>query len=276
MKLVSLGGLLGTAAASYTYDLSIEMCDSSGCTPQQKRVALDANAKPGHENQIHTDGGKLTLDYAQYIGGPRVYLIEPEGANENSLFELAGKELSFDVDLSTMSCGFNAAMYFIGMDKNYGGAESGSHYCDAQAVGGTYCSEMDLFEGNTASHQITTHSCIDTCATYSDNSYCKYNGQQNNICDHSGCGMNPFRYGAGSSYSGETNNEDFYGYGSQFDLDTSQTFTVTTQFHTDHIERFYVQNEKRIDLPTLWVRTPSMVRTTRPSMAQRSQMNTAD
>lgn len=256
MKLVSLVGLLSTAGASYTYDLNIEVCDSSGCQPQQKRVALDANAKPGHENQIHTDGTTLTLDYAQNIGGPRVYLIEPEGANENTLFELAGKELSFDVELSTMTCGFNAAMYFIGMDKNQGGAESGTHYCDAQAVGGTYCAEMDLFEGNTASQQITTHGCVDACATYSNNQQCKHSAN-NNICDHSGCGMNPFRYGAGSSYSGETNNEDFYGSGSQFQLDTSQPFTVTTQFHTNHIERYYIQNGKTIELPTLYVRTPS-------------------
>jgi len=256
MKLVSLVGLLGTVGASFTYDLMVDMCDSSGCHATQKRVALDANAKPGHENQVHVDGDKLTLDYAQGIGGPRVYFIEQEGVNENTLFELAGKELSFDVELSTMTCGFNAAVYFIGMDKNQGGAESGTHYCDAQAVGGTYCAEMDLFEGNTASNQITTHGCVDECATYSDDQQCKYS-QNNNICDHSGCGMNPFRYGPGSSYNGETNNDDYYGRGSQHQIDTSQPFTVTTQFQTDHVERFYTQNGRKIELPTLYVRTPS-------------------
>jgi len=39
-------------------------------------------------------------------------------------------------------------------------------------------------------------------------------------------------------------------------MGTSQAFTVTTRFQTDHIERFYVQNGKRIGLPTLYVRNP--------------------
>ena len=52
-----------------------------------------------------------------------------------------------------MGCGFNAALYFVGMTANDGGAESGTNYCDAQAVGGTYCSEMDLFEANTEAQQ---------------------------------------------------------------------------------------------------------------------------
>lgn len=156
-----------------------------------------------------------------------------------------------------MTCGFNAAMYFIGMDKNQGGAEAGTHYCDAQAVGGTYCSELDIFEGNTAAQQITTHGCVDACATYSDNQQCKYNPSPNNICDHSGCGLNPFRYGPGSSYDADVNNEGFYGLGSQHQIDTSKPFTVTTQFHENHIARYYTQNGQHVDLPTLYVRTPT-------------------
>jgi len=256
MKLVSLVGIFSTAGASYTYDLSIEGCDSSGCYPLQKRVALDANAKPGHENQVHVSGDSLTLEYAQWIGGPRVYLIEQDGVNENTMFQLANSEFSFDVELSSMTCGFNAAMYLIGMDKNQGGAEAGTKYCDAQAVGGTYCSEMDLFEGNTAAQQITTHGCIDQCASYSDDAQCKHRADKNSICDHSGCGMNPFRYGPGTGYADTAFNDGWYGSGSQYQVDSSQPFTVTTQFHTDHVERFYTQNGQRIELPTLYVRTP--------------------
>jgi len=258
MKLVSLVGIFSTAGASHTYDLTIDMCDSSGCHPSQKRVALDANAKPGHENQVHVSGDSLTLDYAQWIGGPRVYLIEQDGVNENTLFQLESKEFSFDVELSSMTCGFNAAMYLVGMNKNQGGAEAGTKYCDAQAVGGTYCSEMDIFEGNTAAQQMTTHGCVDQCASYSDDWDCKQGSRyEKTVCDHGGCGMNPFRYGPGTGYSTNEFNEGWYGFGSQHQVDSAQPFTVTTRFYADHIERFYTQNGLRIELPTLYVNPPN-------------------
>jgi len=261
MKLISLFGIF-SSAASYTYDLTIDLCDPSGCHPSQQRVALDANAKPGHENQVHVSGDSLTLEYAQWIGGPRVYLIEQNGVNENKMFHIEGNEFSFDVELSSMTCGFNAAAYLVGMDANQGGAEWGTRYCDAQAVTdgpqvGTYCSEMDLFEGNTAAQQMTTHGCIDRCASFSDDWGCKSQGK-NDICDHSGCGMNPFRYGPGSGYGGDAGfNEGWYGAGSQYQLDSTKPFTVTTQFHGDRIERFYTQNGQHIALPTLYVRKPT-------------------
>lgn len=257
---MSLVGLFSTAAA-WTYDLTIDLCDPSGCHSAQKRVALDANSKPGHENQVKVDGHSLTLEYAQWIGGPRVYLIEESGVNANHMFNIEGNEFSFDVELSSMTCGFNAAAYLVGMDQNWGGAEAGTRYCDAQAVTdgserGTYCSEMDLFEGNTAAQQMTTHGCIDKCASFSDDDSCKSQGT-NDICDHSGCGMNPFRYGPGAGYSSTGFNENWYGAGGQYALDSSQKFTVTTQFHGDRTERFYTQNGLRIELPTLYVLPPS-------------------
>jgi len=69
--------------------------------------------------------------------------------------------------------------------------------------------------------------------------------------------MNPFRYGPGTSYNEAKFNDQFYGAGSQFQLDSSQKYTVTTQFYSDRIERFYTQKGMRIGLPTLYVRTPS-------------------
>ena len=55
---------------------------------------------------------------------------------------------------------------------------------------------------------------------------------------------------------------DFYGPGSNFTLDSSQKFTVVTQFHTSdktadgdlvEIRRFYVQNGKTIQSPSFTV-----------------------
>lgn len=57
------------------------------------------------------------------------------------VFHLLNKEISFQVDPSTLVCGLNGALYFVGMDAdggtaryptNLAGAEYGTGYCDAQ------------------------------------------------------------------------------------------------------------------------------------------------
>ena len=252
----------------FTADLSIKQCDRSGCKPITKRVALDATSNctsAAGESLIAVGGAardELTLTYGgPGVGGPRVYLIEEEGVNRNTLFMLKGKEFTFEVELSTLPCGFNAALYFIGMDANQGGAENGTNYCDAQAVDDVLCSEMDVLEANTVAQQYTTHACTDACASYNPAPGCKgRKGTPSNVCDQNGCGMNPFRYGPGTTYNNENNNLDWYGPGKT--LDSTQPFTVVTQFHEsatkglDNITRFYFQKGKRVDLPTLYVVKP--------------------
>jgi len=261
VKMLPLVWSTSMVGASFTADLNIKMCDQQGCTATPKRVSLDATSG-GTENLITVAGDamdELTLKYGgSEVGGPRVYLIEEEGVNENTMFMMNGQEFTFDVELSTMHCGFNAAMYLVGMTDNQGGAENGTKYCDAQAVGGTFCSEMDLFEGNTVAQQYTTHGCIDACASYTEGvSECENTGSGKTVCDQSGCGLNPFRYGPGTSYNGETNNEAFLGPDSSYQIDSSKAFTVVTQFYETNITRFYLQNGNRIDLPTLYTLTPS-------------------
>jgi hypothetical protein len=232
-------------------------------------VALDATSNhtsTSGKELISVTGNSLTLEYGDAdAGGPRVYLVEPTGTNANHLFQLQGQEFTFDVELSTMHCGFNAALYFVGMNSNKGGAESGTNYCDAQAVDGTFCSEMDLWEANTEAQQYTTHACIDVCGSFTeDEPQCKSSGSPSTVCDQSGCGLNPFRYGPGTTYNAEFNNNAWYGKGSSFELDSTKLFTVVTQFHVSNgnvddlmnITRFYLQNGKRIDLPTLYVLPP--------------------
>ena len=76
--------------------------------------------------------------------------------------------------------------------------------------------------------------------------------------------MNPFRYGPGTTYNSETNNLNWFGDSRNggrgaYTLDSSQLFTVVTQFHSptanalSNITRFYLQNGYRIDLPPLYV-----------------------
>jgi len=195
-----------------------------------------------------------------------VYLIEDEGTDKNTMFMLKGQEFTFDVELSTMPCGFNAAMYFVGMTENEGGAEKGTNYCDAQAVDGVFCSEMDLMESNTRAQQYTTHACVDTCGSFSDAPECKgASGSKSAVCDQNGCGLNPFRYGPGTTYDAEFNNGNWHGPDKSYALDSSLPFTVVTQFHADNqgsgdlveIQRFYLQNGNRIELPTLYVLPPT-------------------
>jgi hypothetical protein len=266
MKLARFG-MMSMAAASFTTDLNIKECTSAGCKLSQKRVALDATST-GTEKFITVGGDQkdaLTLQYGGAdVGGPRVYLIEGDDVNKNAMIMLKNQEFTFDVELSTMRCGFNAALYFVGMTENQGAAENGTNYCDAQAVGGTFCSEMDIMEANTKAQQYTTHACIDACGSHSETAECKGTGSPSTVCDQSGCGLNPFRYGPGTTYDAEFPNSAWHGEGSGYALDSSQPFTVTTQFHADtgtqelmSITRFYMQKGKRIDLPSLYVLPPT-------------------
>merc|ERR1712013_418744 len=147
-------------------------------------------------------------------------------------------------------------------DSNSGAAEDGTNYCDAQAVAGVFCSEMDIMEANVYAQQYTTHGCIDACGSFSTSAQCK--GGQSNICDQSGCGLNPFRYGPGTTWNAEYDNPTWYGPGAGYALDSTTKYTAVTQFHAEsaqgvltNITRFYLQNGKRVDLPALYVLPPT-------------------
>ncbi|KAI1304037.1 glycoside hydrolase [Xylaria venustula] len=230
-----------------------------------------------------TSGNALSLtfvtkgSYSTNIGS-RLYLLD--GSDKYQTFKLLGNEFTFDVDLSKLGCGLNGALYFVSMDADGGmskyptnkaGAKYGTGYCDAQCprdlkfidgkansaqwtpssndqnagVGemGSCCSEMDIWEANSVSTAFTPHPCTtvgqhscqgDACGgTYSST---RYAGD----CDPDGCDFNSYRQG----------NKDFYGPSKT--VDTTQKFTVVTQFLTgsdgslSSIKRFYVQGGKVI------------------------------
>jgi len=93
-----------------------------------------------------TSGDALTLkfvtkhEYGTNIGS-RFYLMD--GASKYQMFTLMGNEFTFDVDLSTLDCGLNGALYFVAMEADGGmssystnkaGAKYGTGYCDAQCA----------------------------------------------------------------------------------------------------------------------------------------------
>lgn len=101
---------------------------------------------------------------------------------------------------------------------------------------------MDVWQANYISNAVVAHPC-----SVSGQSRCSYNqcegGEEGGVCDADGCDFNPYRNG----------DHTFYGQGGT--VDTTQKFTVVTQFVTSdgtdngslaQIRRYYVQNGKVI------------------------------
>jgi len=182
------------------------------------------------------------------------------------------REFTFDVDVSTLPCGMNGAVYFSEMpadgdssSSNQAGAEYGTGYCDAQCPAdvkfisgeansegwgsdsgtakgahGSCCAEMDLWEANAKAAAFTAHPCNVDQLYRCEGAECK------TICDMPGCDFNSYRIGA----------HRFYGPGPEFSVNTLKPFSIVTQFITSdgtdngyltEIRRFYVQDGKKID-----------------------------
>ncbi|KAK1216977.1 hypothetical protein PQX77_020381 [Marasmius sp. AFHP31] len=232
---------------------------------------------------INVSKDSVSMRYLTYLDfafnyGSRVFLLD--GAdNKYQLFDLRNQEFSFDVDMSSLPCGYNGALRFVAMDAdggmakdplNAGGAKYGTGYCDGNctrsnrfvnglanvenwefpynadgvATGkyGACCTEMGIWEANSRATALTAHPCSGEGVgqTRCSGSSCG-NGNEG-ICDGSGCDFNPYRLG----------DRTFFGAGK---VDTKGKLTVITQFLTDtnstkgilsEIRRIYVQNGKVI------------------------------
>ena len=158
------------------------------------------------------------------------------------MFYLLNHEVTFDVDLSAVGCGMNAAIDLTGMpadggqaDYGYAGAPYGTGFCDGQDDPPN-CLEMDILESNSLAIMYTVHPCNGTkCSAY-------------------GCGLNPYAVGR----------RDFYGRGSNYSIDTTKPFTVVTRFITvdgtdmgdlKEIQQVYVQNGQMISAPQVTSRS---------------------
>ncbi|CAE7357939.1 cbhB [Symbiodinium natans] len=176
--------------------------------------------------------------------GSRIYLTDGKGY---TLFAPMGGDIAFDVDVSQVPAGMNAAVYLVSMDRygnlnsvspdgvmNTAGWMRGLGYCDAQCPkdlkfvqGQGYnkdhklascCPEMDLFEGNRFVQAVTAHPCKLAKESVCDSETvedCKA------ACDSAGADINTFREsGPGHAL---------------FDMvDVSQPFKINTTFVTDN------------------------------------------
>merc|ERR1712232_70646 len=208
-----------------------------------------------------------------------------EDENNYQLLKLRNKEFTFTVDDSQLGCGLNGALYFVQMQKDGGksefnaaGAKYGLGYCDAQCPHdlkfingeanvdswkpsetdpnagtgkyGTCCTEIDIWEANSISTAFTMHACSTDGQTRCEGTDCGDNGPDRfkGLCDKNGCDMQSHRLG----------NKNFFGPGSQFQIDSTKPITVTTQFITDdnsdngklvEVKQFYTQDGKTIEHP---------------------------
>ncbi|KAK7037523.1 Exoglucanase [Paramarasmius palmivorus] len=230
---------------------------------------------------ITTSGNQLNLKfvtngpYSTNIGS-RVYLMD-ESDSQYQIFNLLNREFTFDVDMSSLPCGLNGALYFVEMDadgglggNNKAGAKYGTGYCDTQcphdikfiggdansegwtpsesdenAGNGNYgacCHEMDIWEANSISTAYTPHICqgLSGGQYRCEGTECgDGDNRYGGICDKDGCDFNSFRLGE----------KEFLGPGKT--VDTNSKITVVTQFLTENnsttgtlseIRRLYVQN----------------------------------
>jgi len=211
---------------------------------------------------VTTSGNSLTM-YGNNLHtyyDTRLYLMA--NSSHYQLFNLLAQEFSFDVDMSTLPCGLNGALYLISMEADGGqarfpankaGAKYGTGYCDSQCERdkfiihtqansstkhfGACCSEMDLWEANSVATAYTPHPCTTAAYHNCEGAPC------GSTCDSPGCDFNPYRMG------------DHSFYGPNKTVDTNKVFTIVTQFITSdgtpngtltEIKRFYVQDGKVI------------------------------
>jgi cellulose 1,4-beta-cellobiosidase len=216
---------------------------------------------------VSVQGNSLTLRYVTTgpYGtnvGSRLYLLSPEG---NSYYPVnpMNREISFVADMSNAGCGLNGAIYTLQVPLTQIGSEAGPAfgipYADAQCpddikyVGdkpnidkfGVCAYEFDIWEANRHATQMALHNCENAGITIcKDPVSCgqganRYKGN----CDKDGSYINPWQAG----------NKTVYGFGSDFQIDTSRPFKIRTQFITtdgtdagdlSEIRRFYEQDGK--------------------------------
>ncbi|KAK4044106.1 glycoside hydrolase [Parachaetomium inaequale] len=222
---------------------------------------------------------KTNFDFAYNVGS-RLFLLESK--HKYQMFTLKNNELAFDVDLSTVECGINGALYFVPMDADGGqtryatnkaGAEYGTGYCDASCprdlkfVGGkanmeawipsetdpfsgkglygACCPQFSVWNSNAHSFEMSSHVCPPDRA---GPTVCGYEE-----CDNYGPygGQNHWRGQCdrwGCSYNPyRMGNTAFYGKGKT--VDTGRKFTVVTQWSETKVTQFFIQDGQKIELP---------------------------
>lgn len=113
--------------SSYTNCYTGNEWDTSICTDDVTCASSCAVDGADYEGTygVTTSGDALTLKFvttaSQKNIGSRLYLM----ANDTNyqMFDVLGKEFTFDVDVSGLGCGLNGALYMVSMDSDGGMAK---------------------------------------------------------------------------------------------------------------------------------------------------------
>ncbi|KAF9873933.1 cellulose -beta-cellobiosidase [Colletotrichum karsti] len=317
MLAMAVAQQVGTEDPEVHPKLSWSDCSSGSCAQKSSDVVIDANWRwahnvGGYENcyegnkwtnkctsaddcakncaiegadysntyGVSTSGNAMTLKFVQTHEygknvGSRMYLMNSE--TKYQMFTLMNNEFAFDVDLSSVECGMNSALYFVSMKEDGGladeannkaGAKYGTGYCDAQCARdlkfingrgniagwqpsktdansgfgnlGACCAEIDVWESNNAAFALTPHPCVNNEYHVCETTTCGGTYSEDRYgggCDANGCDYNPYRMG----------NQDFYGKGKT--VDTSKKFTVVTRFENNRMSQFFIQDGNTIEIP---------------------------
>jgi hypothetical protein len=232
--------------------LTWQQCSRAGCSPVSGSVVSDTDARSSPTADIKysdigvtSTGGTLQQNLVNVVDGKKVigsrlYLMAADGA-KYQLFTFVGKEISYDLEMTSIGCAVNAAFYSVEMPASgeaaFGGATSGSGYCDANFVKSkgsskAGCSEFDIQEANFYGMVFTSHPCQSPGQV----------GQGGGACQSDGCGFNGYRYGAKTFWTSTINPKG--------------KLRVVTQFvgagsGLTEIKRLYVQGGKTIPNPTV-------------------------
>lgn len=115
----SYRGTYGVATSGKLVSMRLKNCENFGCNYGSRLFLLE-----GGEEKARATEKEEEVSEEKY-----------------QTFVLLGNEFTFDVDLSTVGCGVNSALYFVAMDADGGrekfpantaGAAYGTGYCDAQ------------------------------------------------------------------------------------------------------------------------------------------------
>jgi len=230
---------------SYAEDSDDSKCSPCWCCRREMREITQAPTTTFTSTSTHycssgTSGGTYS-GYDIQIGGVTPAVLAGKGGciaedsltmnhgDEFSLFssfggdwapngltqlKLLGQQFSFTVDLSSVGCACNLALYLISSPAlgSDGSTSAGSnrdgqppYYCDANMVGGQ-CPEVDIMEANAATFQATPHRCDAPANSHYSN------------CDGGGCAQNTREQGGA------------YGPGEDNTIDTRFPFDVVTEF----------------------------------------------
>jgi hypothetical protein len=235
--------LVGLICCEKKPPITWKTCTQSSCTNKQGYIVSDVawrspeTADIDYEKQlgVSTNGSSLIQKFVTGDNvGSQLYLLQNDEKNYE-MFTFINKEFTFDLDISELPCGLNAALYGVEMPQQGTGvgAEYGTGYCDANFLGDNNklgCGEIDIWEGNSQAEVLITHPCSRL------GQFTKSQGS----CHSDGCGYNPYKC-----------DKQFYGKSPNFKVDSSKEFTVVTQFigsgtTLKEIRRLYVQNGKVI------------------------------